>query len=144
MSGLDEELGLEINETVEIAEEKPKRKLFHYWEVGDKEYKMKLNASMIAKLEDKYRQNILTLIMGDNLPALGTMLTVAQAAISPWKQKVSYNDVERLYDEYVGDGGNIDDFMTDIIIPTMAVSGFFTESQERALMEELKERKQLA
>jgi hypothetical protein len=142
MPGLDE--SLEKNDTekkvTSIQKNKNKRNPFHYWTVAGNEHKMKLNASMTTKLEETYRSNITSLVMTDN-PTLGVMLTIAQAAIAPWEHGTKYNDVENMYNAYLDEGGNMQNFLTDIIIPTLCVSGFFTDSQMekiRLMTEEMK------
>ena len=56
MGGLDEEVKDQKEETkiVDLDEEKKKRKPFHYWTVGGRDYRLKLKASNIEKLENKY------------------------------------------------------------------------------------------
>ena len=57
MGGLDEEVKNQEKETkiVDLDEEKKKRKPFHYWTVGGRDYRLKLKASNIEKLENKYK-----------------------------------------------------------------------------------------
>lgn len=143
LEGLDEELRQEEAEresgirTPEDA--KRKRRPFHYWTVDGEDHKMKLTTGMIAKLENKYRTNIMTLITANDIPPLSVMLTVAQAAISPWEHKVTYEKVEKLYDKWMEEGGNQSDFLTKVIIPTMAVSGFFTDAQTESILKEIEQ-----
>lgn len=145
INGLDEEL--QVTETENIMDsqvKEKKRAAFHFWTVRGKEYKMKLTTSMITKLENKYRRNIVSIVMDDDVPPLGVMLTVAQAALAPWEHKVSYNDVERLYDSYLEEGGNMVEFFREVIVPTMAVSGFFTDKQVESILQSMEEEKILA
>lgn len=142
MEGLDEELD-SVEETegkvIQMDEgRKKKRKPFHYWEVDGREYKLKLTTSMITKLENKYKQNIMNIVTAD-MPPLSIMLTIAQAAMSPWEHKVDYKKVESLFDKWLEEGGNQQSFYANIIMPTMAVSGFFTERQAETLMENIRE-----
>lgn len=107
MEGLDEELGLSENQNetaqrdgsvVDIEEGRKKtRKQFHYWEVGDEEYRLKLTTQMITKLEDKYRCNLLNIVSIDGMPRLSVMLTIIQAAMSPWHHGTKYKTVESIY-----------------------------------------------
>ena len=98
--GLDEEN--EAEKKVETVEDlKNRRKAFAYWTVGGEDYKLKLTTQQICKLEEKFRCNLVTLIMqSGGLPQLGIMLTVIQAAMTPWKHGVKYKDVQALYDQY--------------------------------------------
>lgn len=146
MSGLDAELGLEPevkHETSErdvvvpFPEERKVRKQFHYWKVGQAEYKLKLTTQMITKLEDKYRCNLMNILSVDGLPRLSVMLTVIQAAMDPYNHGTKYKTVESIYDKYVEEGGSQIKLLADVIMPTMAVSGFFTESQAEDLMDKM-------
>ena len=72
--GMDEEN--EAEKKVETVEElKKRRKAFAYWTVGGEDYKLKLTTQQICKLEEKFRCNLVTLIMqSGGLPQLGIML----------------------------------------------------------------------
>ena len=92
LEGLDEEFQKEETEKVtSIEETKKKRPPFHYWEVAGVQHKMKLNTGMITKLENKYRTNIMTLVTANDIPPLGVMLTIAQAAIEPWEHGTTFD-----------------------------------------------------
>lgn len=134
--------GLDVNdqpkEKAEIVSLEPKRKPFHVWEVDGVGHRMKLNTGMIAQLENKYRRNLLNIISDEGLPPLSVMLTVAQAAITPWEHGTTYQSVEKLYDTWVEvDGGSQTDLLSDVIIPTMAVSGFFTQAQAEQILDQM-------
>ena len=138
LEGLDEEFQKEETEKVtSIEEAKKKRPPFHYWEVAGVQHKMKLNTGMITKLENKYRTNIMTLVTANDIPPLGVMLTIAQAAIEPWEHGTTFDKVTKLYDKWLEEGGNQFDFMAKVIMPTMAVSGFFTPAMAESLMKDL-------
>ena len=139
LGGIDEEIK---NEEVEKDEavEKKKKKPFHYWMANGEEYKLKLTTSMIEKLENKYRTNVMNLVITDDIPPLTVMLTIAQAAIAPWQHKVGYEKVKEIYENWKeNDGGNQMKFYTDVIMPTMAVSGFFTDEQAEVMMKNMKD-----
>ncbi|MDO4275876.1 MAG: DUF6096 family protein [Eubacteriales bacterium] len=138
LGGFDEEIREEeVSEkkVVDLNEERKKRKPFHYWTVGGRDYRLKLKASTIGKLENKYRKNILNLI--DDIPPLSVMLTIIQAAMDPWEHGIDYTDVQKLYDKWTEEDGNQTDLFSKVIIPLMAVSGFFPEKQAVAIMEEM-------
>ncbi len=148
MAGLDEELGfaenqndtVEKNERVTSFEESSKkvRKQFHYWTVGEEEYRLKLTTQMITKLEDKFRCNLLNIVSIDGMPRLSIMLTIIQAAMTPWRHGTKYKNVENIYDRYLEAGGSQVKLLADVIMPTMAVSGFFTENQTEELLNKMK------
>lgn len=143
LNGLDDEMEMDTVEcdeegkVIPIEEQKKKRRPFHYWTVSGTDHKMKLNTSMITRLENKYRTNIMNLLMGDEIPPLSVMLTVAQAAITPWEHKMSYEKVQVMFDAWLNEGGSQMKFYTEIIIPTMAVSGFFIQEQADSILKSL-------
>ena len=135
IGGLDTVEETTEEKVVEMTEKK-ERKPFHYWTVNGRDYRLKLKASMINKLENKYRQNILNML--DDIPPLSVMLTIIQAAMEPWEHGLSYTKVQNLYDYWADEeGGNQTDLYSKIIIPTLAVSGFFTQEQADVLVEEM-------
>lgn len=105
--GIDEEIGVEEKEKSDkitsIEEKKPKRRPFHYWEVGDRKLSLKLNTRMIEILENKYKMNIMNLVAG------GDQIT----------------------------------FYTQIVMPTMVVSGFFPQDQADSIMKSLEEAEEM-
>lgn len=135
IGGLDEEKEAqeETTEIINLNEEKKKRKLFHYWKVGDREYKLKLRAANVERLENKYKCNIMNLV--EEMPPLSTMLTIIQAAMLEWEHGIKYEQIKRLYDQYTDEGGNQISLYRDIILPTLAVSGFFTEDATAQILE---------
>ena len=135
IGGLDTVEETTEEKVVEMTEKK-ERKPFHYWTVNGRDYRLKLKASTINKLENKYRQNILNML--DDIPPLSVMLTIIQAAMEPWEHGLSYTKVQNLYDYWADEeGGNQTDLYSKIIIPTLAVSGFFTQEQADVLVEEM-------
>lgn len=139
LGGLDNEVTKDEIDNGNVTQfpdiEKKKRRPFHYWIVGEKEYKLKLTTQMIEKLENKYRSNMLSLVMDSGIPPLSIMLTIVQAAMAPWQHGVGYSDVKKIYSNWVDNGGNQMTFFSGIIMPTLAVSGFFTEKQAESLLE---------
>ena len=134
LGGLDEEKNVSEEETnkTEVNEEK-KRKAFCYWTVDGRDYRLKLKASNVEKLENKYKCNIMHLV--DDMPALSVMLTIVQAAMLPWEHGVKYDDILKLFDKYVDDGGSQIDLYKNVVIPTLAVSGFFTTKMAAEILE---------
>lgn len=141
MGGIDEEIRDEEKQAdiIVMKAEKPKRRPFHYWKVGERELQLKLKASMIEKVERKYNNtNILSLVFdGDGVPALSVMLTIIQAAAIPWTHNLDYSDVVDLYDKWTEEGGDQTTLFRTVLMPTLAVSGFFTEKQASEILKEV-------
>lgn len=147
LEGLDAEIEKEESEKeskiTSMEEVKRKRKPFHFWEVNGTDHKMKLTTGMITKLENKYRTNLMSLVLDSGMPPLSVMLTVAQAAIAPWEHGTTYDRVAGMYDSWLEDGGSQMEFYSKIILPTMAVSGFFTAAQAESILKDLEEAESL-
>ena len=92
---------------------------------------------MRERLENKYKCNIMNLV--NDLPPLSVMLTIIQAAMQPWEHGVKYSDIVNLYDKYVEEGGSQVNLYKDVIIQTLAVSGFFTQKMAEELLEATEE-----
>lgn len=140
LGGLDEVQEEKEEVVVSLEEHKKKRRPFHEWKIGETTYKLKLKTGMIERLENKYRENLLNLISKEGLPPLSVMLTIIQAAMQPWQHNVDYKGIQAMYDSWVDkDGGNQMELLNKVVIPTMAVSGFFTPDQAENIMEQLDE-----
>lgn len=139
MGGLDEmmEAPVEEEKVVNIEEQKQKRRPFHYWKVGEKEYQLKLTSKWIEQVESKYGKSVFSLALDDDLPPLSVMLTIIQAAMGPWEHGITYVKLQGIYDKWVEQGGNQMDLFTKVVIPTLSVSGFFTEKQAETIMEKM-------
>lgn len=130
-------------EDVIILNEK-KKKPFAFWEVGGREYKMKLNTAAICRLEDKFKTSLLNLLFtSESVPPLSVMLTITQAAMQPWEHKMKYQDVQDLFDQYCDEGGTQMTFMTDVFMEIYKVSGFFTADQTEELDQKIETAKDL-
>ena len=125
------------NTVIDLDEERTKRKPFHYWNVGGREYKLKLKTAQISRLENKYKCNIMKLV--EDIPPLDVMLTIVQAAMEPWEHGIKFERLQSMFDQYVDEGGDQITFYVDVILPTLSVSGFFTEKMANGMMEALQE-----
>ena len=130
----------EMQETAVKVPDKPvKRAPYAIWEVAGKEYKLKLTAADITKLEQKYRRNLLLYLTDDGIPAIADMLTVIQASMRLYNHGMTFLDVQALYDSYIDEGGDQNALMADVLMPLLMVSGFFTQSQAEILNKEMKD-----
>ena len=92
LNDVSEKDEMKEEKVVNLDEEKKKRKPFWYWTVKGRDYRLKLKASTIGKLENKYRQNIMNLV--EDMPSLSVMLTIIQAAMEPWEHGIDYPDIQ--------------------------------------------------
>lgn len=142
--GMDEEMSVEETTGIVPLEHKKKRIPFHIWKVKGTDYKMKLTTRMISALEKKYKTNILNILSADGLPPLSVMLTTIHAALIPWEHGIKYENVQEIYDSWLEEGGSQMGLLSDVIMPTMVVSGFFTEKQGEEIMNGLKDSEELS
>lgn len=129
------------NETKMLEfEKKPKRREpYAVWSIGGEEYKLRLTAGVIKKLEKSFRRNLLLALTDDGLPPIADMLFTIQGAMQQYHHGITSLRVEELYDKYVDEGGDQTRLMADVIMPLLAVSGFFTQGQEETLTEMMKD-----
>lgn len=140
--GLDDEK--EVNKEKKEEATKPKRAPFAYWEVGGKEYKLKLTTAVICQLEDKFKCNLMNILQNSGgLPPLAMMLTIAQGAMKTWEHGVKYTDVQNIFDKYCEEGGTQLSFLTNVLIPIFTVSGFFSEDQQSEVDRMLEEAQEI-
>jgi len=140
--GLDDENVL----TEENKEEttKTKRAPFAYWNVGGREYKLKLTTAVICQLEDKFKCNLLNILSNSGgVPPLAVMLSITQGAMKTWEHGIKYTDVQAMFDKYCEEGGTQLSFMADVLMPIYSVSGFFSEDQQTEMDRKLEEVKEV-
>ncbi len=140
--GLDDENVL----TEENKEEttKTKRAPFAYWNVGGREYKLKLTTAVICQLEDKFKCNLLNILSNSGgVPPLAVMLSITQGAMKTWEHGIKYTDVQAMFDKYCEEGGTQLSFMADVLMPIYSVSGFFSEDQQTEMDRKLEEMKEV-
>ena len=138
--GLEEETREEeTGKVVSLEEVKKNKAPWFLWNVCGKELKLKLSASAVLKLEKKYKCNVLDLF-SNGIPELSVMLTVIQAALEKYHHGVSIDTVVNIYEGWTeNEGGSQTDLMSKVVMPTLAVSGFFTQKQAQELLETLEE-----
>ncbi len=142
-TGLDEELEQATEEgqpdVLTFEQPKLKRPPFSIWNTGKMQYKLKLTATAISKVEQRFKRNLLAVVTDDGIPPVTTMLTIIQAAMLKFHHGMTFVKVQNAYDDYVDNGGDQMKLLSDVIMPLMGVSGFFTDSQMEILTEEMKE-----
>lgn len=114
-------------------EERKKRRPWHEWTINGREYRLVLTTQAIMKVEAKYRTNIVNLVAANGIPQLSVMLTIIQAAMLKHQHGMKSNKVIELYEQYVSEGGSQVALLNEVIMPTMTVSGFFTEDQSEVM-----------
>lgn len=104
--------------------------------VGDKEYKARLNAKACVELEKKLGTNPLNIFVkmlgtGDsiNLPSLGDLIAILHASLQAYHHGISVDKAYEIYDAFVNEGHNIMDLVA-IVGEIYKVSGLMPEEVE--------------
>lgn len=127
----------EVAEVVE-AEQGNERKPFALWSVGNATYRLKLTAGAICEIEKRFKSNLLMMLADEGIPPLATMLTIIQSAMLKFHHGMTYHKVQEAYDLYVEEGGDQNKLLSEVIMPLMAVSGFFTPAQQEEMEASMK------
>lgn len=137
--GFEKESTPEEEKVVSI-EEKKKKLPFFIWNVAGEEYKLKITTKGKVKLCDKYKGNVLNRFMTDDIPDLTVGLTILQVALEKFHHGFTAEKVMNLYDRWMeDDDGDDTTFVSNVILPTLAVSGFFPREQSEELLAALTE-----
>lgn len=99
------------------------------WQVGEKEYQLRLSAASMVQVERKLGRGIFAAL--SNLEEFGTLLTLLWGALLPTMPKIKEQEVYELYDQYIGEGGSFQD-LTNIILVLLEQAGFASRQQETA------------
>lgn len=141
-------MGIDPEEKEDICEkaneETEKRKPFALWRVEGVDYRLKLTASAICEVEKRIKGNLLMMLADQGLPPLSTMLTIIQCAMLKYHHGMTYYKVQEVYDAYVEEGGDQSKLLSEVIMPIMAVSGFFTQAQQEEMEASMKNLDSLA
>ena len=116
-------------EAVQEGEKKEiRQKHFAVWTVGGESYRLKLQTAGVKELEAKYKGSIMSLMQnGDGIPPLTVMLDVAHVAMKPWNHKITEKGMERMFDTYEEEGGDLLSFFTNVYLEVFMVSGFLSK-----------------
>ena len=79
------------------------------------------------------------MVTDDDFLTVPTMMTIIQAAMLKFHHGMTFVKVQNAYDDYVDRGGDQMKLLSDVIMPLMGVSGFFTDSQMEIVTEEMKD-----
>lgn len=123
----------------------PKRRPYAIWQVGNEEYRLKLDTDGVERLEMKYKTNLMN-IMGagqGGMPALTVMLDVAHEAMKKFNHGIKRDDVKGIFSRYVEAGGSQINFYTEVYMAIFQVSGFFSISLTDQMQDALEEAKEV-
>ena len=98
--------------------------------VGDKEYKCRLNAKACVDLEKKLGTNPLNIFVAistsNEVPKIEDMIAIFHASLQCYEHGISIEETYSIYDKFIDDGKTLMDFIP-IVVDIFRVSGFFKE-----------------
>lgn len=112
----------------EVEQQKPERRPWLEWKVAGQEYRLKLTTSTIKKLEQQFKTSLLTAVLDEGIPPIGTVVIVLQGALQKYHHGFTSEKVESLIDDYLDEGGTQITLLQDVIYPLMHDAGFFTDA----------------
>lgn len=102
--------------------------MYTTFKVGNQEFKLRMGASAIIDLEKKLGgRNPLSILMGiegGEMPSISSVLLILHAAMQKFHHATKFEDVIKLYDDYVEEGNSYTDLMP-VMMEVFKVSGFF-------------------
>ena len=98
--------------------------------VGNKEYKCRLNAKACVDLEKRLGTNPLNIFAAigstNEVPKMEDMITIFHASLQCYEHSISIDDTYAIYDSFIDDGKTLMDFIP-VVVDIFRVSGFFKE-----------------
>ncbi|MCL2378306.1 MAG: DUF6096 family protein [Defluviitaleaceae bacterium] len=104
-------------------------KAYHNLVVGGEEYKLRLTTSAIKSIEKRLGKPLFTAMDNIQENLFDTVAAIIWGAAQPFNANFSYEKAEGLFDQYVEDGHDIEDWMNEIL-ELFAASGFLKKGQE--------------
>lgn len=103
--------------------------LYYDFEVGNKNYKLRLNTRNTIALEKQLGCNPLGIFGdGSTLPTVNQMVTILWASLQQYNHNLSLNDAFDIFDSYIEDGHVMTDFF-NVIIEVYKVSGLMPKEE---------------
>jgi hypothetical protein len=113
--------------------------LYTIWNVGDKEYKLRLNAKNAVALEQRLGRHPLSCLMDLDdktiFPKTGDIITIIHASLQAYEHGISLEDVYDIYDKYIEAGNGMEEII-NLLRDIFKTAGFIPEQEE--VEEELK------
>ncbi len=101
--------------------------LYKEIEIGNKQYKLRLNTRSVVMLEKQLGCNPISIFgNGDELPTVTTMVTILHSSLQQYHHSITINDAYDIFDEYLADGRQMADFLS-VIIDIYKVSGLLKD-----------------
>lgn len=99
--------------------------------VGNKEYKLKLNVRNTVALERQLGVNPVAIFGdGDTMPTITQMVSILHSSLQAYQHNISLNDAYDIFDNWLNDGNSMMDFL-QVIIDIYKVSGIIKNDTEK-------------
>lgn len=96
------------------------------FEVGNKEYKLRLNVRNIVALEKRLGCNPLTIFgEGDKMPTITEMVNILHCSLQQLNHGITLEDSYTIFENWIEEGHNALDFLT-VIVDIYKVSGIIS------------------
>lgn len=96
------------------------------FKIGEKEYKLKLDAKAVVNVEKRLGESLLNVFMTGETPALSNMLVILHSALQKYEHGITADKVLEMYDEYVDNGGTYTELVKEML-DLLKVSGFLIQ-----------------
>lgn len=90
--------------------------MYFDFEAGNKAYKLRLNTRNIVALEKQLGCNPITIFgTGDTIPTVSAMVAILHASLQQYHHGVTMDAAYGIFDDYIGDGHTMTDFIPVIL-----------------------------
>lgn len=108
--------------------------LYSTLDIGDKEYKLRLNAKNAVALEKTLGRHPLAVIMelqNESFPSTEDTCKILQASLQCYHHGITLDNVYDMYDEYIATGKSFTDIIL-VLVEIFKTAGFIPEDAEPA------------
>lgn len=91
--------------------------------ISGKDYKLRLGSRNIEEFEAK-NGSILQLVSNEELP-VGSYVALLHASLQALQHGITKDACYSIFDAYIDEGHDIADFIKEVLMPTLKVSGYF-------------------
>lgn len=107
--------------------------LYTEFNVGEKEYKLRLNARNVVALERKLGKNPISIFGGienNELPKLEEVIPILHLSLQQFQNGISEDDTYTIFDNYVDHGGDLVSLIP-VILELYRSSGIIPKEKEK-------------
>lgn len=100
--------------------------LFYEFNVGEKQYKLRLNTRNIISLEKALGCNPLSIFgSGDRIPTITEMVSILHNSLQQYQHNITLADSYDIFDNWLAEGKAVTDFIP-VILEIFRVSGIIS------------------